>query len=85
MVDASSLAYLIDVTPTIVGSGAVHNSYDVTTRITRYEIATNQVEFTNLTSEYNINEFTKREIVISLNYMTQQLLSLLNFMYGDII
>lgn len=60
VVDASSLAYLIDVTPTIVGSGAVHNSYDVTTRITRYEIATNQVEFTNLTSEYNINEFTKK-------------------------
>tara|TARA_R110000803_G_scaffold57086_4_gene114932 strand:- start:5796 stop:8906 length:3111 start_codon:yes stop_codon:yes gene_type:complete len=56
----SPLDFLIKVTPTIIGSGVINNSYDITTRISRYEISTNQIEFTNLTNEYNINEFTKK-------------------------
>jgi len=60
VVDTSPLAWLIDVAPAIVGSGTTNNSYDVTTRISRYELETTQIEFSNLTNEYNINEFTKK-------------------------
>tara|TARA_R110002074_G_scaffold124442_1_gene260918 strand:+ start:2046 stop:5141 length:3096 start_codon:yes stop_codon:yes gene_type:complete len=57
----SPLEWLIKVDPTIIGTGVINNSYDITTRISRYEIATDQIEFTNLTNEYNINEFTKKK------------------------
>jgi hypothetical protein len=73
VVDASPSAWLIDVTPAIVGSGSTYNSYDITTRISRYELETAQIEFTNLTNEYNINEFTKkrnRDIIELYNVST---------------
>lgn len=60
---ASDDSWIIKVSPTTIGS---ETTYDITTRVVRYSIATDQIEFTNITNEYTLDEHTnkrKRDIV----------------------
>jgi len=58
-INDSTLTPFITVTPTLVNASA--SAYTITTHTERYTIETDQIEFTNLNNEYNINEFTNKK------------------------
>lgn len=50
-------SWLIKVNPTTVGDDT---NYDITLRTVRYSVETDQIEFTNITNEYTLDEHTKK-------------------------